>query len=125
MNRLSIIAALFALISLGGQSALAQSGYDLFQKGLVQERVKGDLDEAIRLYKQIAVQGLGPDRPLRPLHRLRRHPRPEPTRSVAPGSGPLTIIRILSALGAGRRWRSRPESSGALKGHKGIAQGLP
>ena len=56
MNRLSIIAALFALISLGGQSAFAQSGYDLFQKGLVQERVKGDLDEAIRLYKQIAEE---------------------------------------------------------------------
>jgi len=56
MNRLSIIAPLFALISLGGQSAFAQSGYDLFQKGLVQERVKGDLDEAIRLYKQIAEE---------------------------------------------------------------------
>ena len=53
MNRLSIIAAFFALLFFAGQSALAQSGYDLFQKGLVQERVKGDLDEAIRLYKQI------------------------------------------------------------------------
>ncbi|MHC4143342.1 MAG: tetratricopeptide repeat protein [Planctomycetota bacterium] len=53
MNRNTIIAAFFALVFLGGQSALAQSGYDLFQKGLVKERTEGDLDEAIRLYKQI------------------------------------------------------------------------
>ena len=53
MNRLSIIAAFFALVFLAGQNALAQSGYDLFQKGLVQERTEGDLNEAIRLYKQI------------------------------------------------------------------------
>ncbi|NIM94685.1 MAG: tetratricopeptide repeat protein, partial [Anaerolineales bacterium] len=53
MNRSSIIAALFALVFLAGQNALAQSGYELFQKGLVQERVKGDLDKAIRLYEQI------------------------------------------------------------------------
>jgi len=56
MNRLLIIAAFFALVLLGGQSALAQSGYDLFQKGLVQERTEGDLDEAIRLYKQIVEE---------------------------------------------------------------------
>jgi len=53
MNRQTIIAALFALVFLGGQSTLAQSGYDLFQKGLVQERAKGNLDEAIRLYQRI------------------------------------------------------------------------
>ncbi|MFC1792012.1 tetratricopeptide repeat protein [Planctomycetota bacterium] len=53
MNRSSIIAAFFALLFLIGQTALAQSGYDLFQKGLVQERTEGNLDEAIRLYKQI------------------------------------------------------------------------
>ena len=56
MNRLSIIAAFFALVFLAGQNALAQSGYDLFQKGLVQERTEGDLDEAIRLYKQIVEE---------------------------------------------------------------------
>jgi len=55
MNRLSIIAAFFALVFLAGQSALAQSGYDLFQQGLVKERTEGDLDEAIRLYKQIVA----------------------------------------------------------------------
>jgi len=56
MNRLLIIAAFFALVLLAGQSALAQSGYDLFQKGLVHERTEGDLDEAIRLYKQIVAE---------------------------------------------------------------------
>jgi len=56
MNRNTIIAAFFALLFLGGQNALAQSGYDLFQKGLVQERTEGDLDEAIRLYKQIVAE---------------------------------------------------------------------
>lgn len=55
MNRNTIIAAFFALLFLAGHSALAQSGYDLFQKGLVQERTEGDLDEAIRLYKQIVA----------------------------------------------------------------------
>jgi len=56
MKRLLIIAAFFALVFLSGQSVLAQSGYDLFQKGLVQERVEGDLDKAIRLYKQIVEE---------------------------------------------------------------------
>ena len=63
MNRRSIIAAFFALVFLGGQSTLAQSGYDLFQKGLVQERAKGNLDEAIRLYQQI-VEDFAGDRAL-------------------------------------------------------------
>ncbi|MBL7189143.1 MAG: PD40 domain-containing protein [Phycisphaerae bacterium] len=63
MNRLSIIAAFFALVFFAGQNALAQSGYDLFQKGLVQENVNGDLDEAIRLYKQI-VEDHTDERPL-------------------------------------------------------------
>ena len=53
MNRLIIIAAIFALVFITGHSALAQSGYDLFQKGLVAERTQGDLEEAIRLYEQI------------------------------------------------------------------------
>jgi Tol biopolymer transport system component len=53
MNRLTIIAAFFALLLLRGHSVLAQSGYDLFQKGLVKERTEGNLEEAIHLYKQI------------------------------------------------------------------------
>ena len=56
MNRNTIIAAFFSLVFLSGQNALAQSGYDLFQKGLVQERTEGNLDEAIRLYKQIVEE---------------------------------------------------------------------
>lgn len=55
MNRLLIITAFFALVFFAGQNALAQSGYDLFQKGLVQERVKGDLDEAIKVYERIII----------------------------------------------------------------------
>jgi Tol biopolymer transport system component len=56
MNRSTIITAFFALVFLGGQCALAQSGYNLFQKGLIQERVKGDLDEAIKVYERIIVK---------------------------------------------------------------------
>ncbi|MEE8325432.1 MAG: tetratricopeptide repeat protein [candidate division NC10 bacterium] len=56
MNRRTIIAAFFALVFLAGQCALAQSGYNLFQKGLIQERVKGDLDEAIKVYERIIVK---------------------------------------------------------------------
>jgi len=53
MKRFSVAAGFLALMCFLGQNALAQSGYDLFQKGLVQERATGDLNEAIRLYKQI------------------------------------------------------------------------
>jgi len=53
MNRNTIIATIFALVCLAGQNALAQSAHDVFQKGLVQERAQGDLNEAIRLYQQI------------------------------------------------------------------------
>ena len=56
MKRLLIIAAFFALLFLAGHSALAQSGYDIFQKGLVQERTEGNLKEAIRLYKQVIAE---------------------------------------------------------------------
>jgi hypothetical protein len=75
MNRSTIIVAFCALVFLGGQCALAQSGYNLFQKGLVQERVKGDLDEAIKVYERIIVKfpnnrprGKGPA-PYRPMLR--------------------------------------------------------
>jgi Tol biopolymer transport system component len=60
MNRSTII---LALVFLGGQCALAQSGYNLFQKGLIQERVKGDLDEAIKVYERIIVK-FPNDRPI-------------------------------------------------------------
>ncbi len=63
MNRNTLIAAIFAVVFLSGQNALAQSGYDLFQKGLVAERSKGDLDEAIQLYQRI-VEAHGDERAL-------------------------------------------------------------
>ena len=53
MKRLSIITVCLALAFLAEQRTFAQNGHDLFQKGLVQERTQGDLDEAIRLYQQI------------------------------------------------------------------------
>lgn len=53
MKRLSIITVSVALFSLSGQRTFAQNGYDLLQKGLVAERTRGDLDQAIRLYRQI------------------------------------------------------------------------
>ncbi len=42
---------------------LAQSGYDLFQKGLVKERAEGKLEEAIAIYQQV-VQKFKTDRAL-------------------------------------------------------------
>jgi Tol biopolymer transport system component len=42
---------------------LAQSGYDLFQKGLVKERAEGKLEEAIAIYQQV-VQKYKTDRAL-------------------------------------------------------------
>ena len=53
MNKLSIIAVCILLVCIFGHNVQAQSGYDLFQKGLVAERSQGDLEEAIQLYQQI------------------------------------------------------------------------
>jgi len=63
MKRLTIITVFLALVFLSGQRTFAQNGHDLFQKGLVQERTQGDLDEAIRLYQQI-VEDFKDDRTL-------------------------------------------------------------
>ena len=59
----AIIVAFFALFCLTAQNTLAQSGSDLFQKGLVQERVKGDLEEAIKIYDRI-LEKFPDDRPI-------------------------------------------------------------
>lgn len=59
----SSVAALFAIVSLGAQIAVAQNGYDLFQKGLVRERAEGNLQEAIELYKRVVAESTE-DRPL-------------------------------------------------------------
>lgn len=63
MNRSLIRVAFFVLVLMGGQNVLGQSGHDLFQKGLIQERTEGDLDKAIGLYQQI-VEDFPDDRPL-------------------------------------------------------------
>ncbi|MHC4995904.1 MAG: tetratricopeptide repeat protein, partial [Planctomycetota bacterium] len=63
MKRLPIIAAFVAVALWGVQGALAQSGHDLFQKGLIQEHAEGDLDKAIGLYKLI-IENFSDDRPL-------------------------------------------------------------
>ena len=47
-----LISAMLFLV-LGTGTTLAQNGYDLFQQALVQERVHGDLKEAIQLYQRI------------------------------------------------------------------------
>ena len=56
MNRTAIISVFFALVCLAGQNVHAQDGNDLFQKGLIQERAKGNLDEAIKVYKRIITK---------------------------------------------------------------------
>lgn len=48
----SLIAATLFLI-LGAGATAAQDGHDLFQQALVAERVKGDLEEAIQLYREV------------------------------------------------------------------------
>ncbi|MEK7753020.1 MAG: tetratricopeptide repeat protein [Acidobacteriota bacterium] len=47
------------ILALGGPAGLAQSGNDLFQKALVQERTEGNLAEAIKLYQRILAQHAG------------------------------------------------------------------
>ena len=63
MKRLTVIVVLFTSVFPSGRQVLAQSAHDLFQKGLVQERAQGDLNEAIRLYQQI-VEDFSDDRVL-------------------------------------------------------------
>lgn len=53
MKRLSILIAIFILLSFSFGSLSAQNGYDLFQKALAKERGEGKLEEAIALYKKV------------------------------------------------------------------------
>lgn len=46
----------FLLAALAATQVFAQSGYDLFQKGLVKERAQGDLKAAIQIYERIVKQ---------------------------------------------------------------------
>src|SRR5438067_5912775 len=56
MKKILILAIVVLLFGLGAGTALAQSGYDLFQKALVKERAVGDVEEALRLYQRIVKE---------------------------------------------------------------------
>ena len=56
MKRILMLATVVLLLALGAGTALAQSGYDLFQKALVKERAVGDVEEALRLYQRIVKE---------------------------------------------------------------------
>jgi Tol biopolymer transport system component len=59
MKKILMLATVVLLLALGAGTALAQSGYDLFQKALVKERAVGDVEEALRLYQQIVKEFAG------------------------------------------------------------------
>ncbi len=59
MKRILTLATVVLLLALGAGTALAQSGYDLFQKALVKERAVGDVEEALRLYQRIVKEFAG------------------------------------------------------------------
>src|SRR5437899_3360049 len=56
MKKFLMLATAVLLFALGAETALAQSGYDLFQKALVKERAVGDVEEALRLYQRIVSE---------------------------------------------------------------------
>jgi Tol biopolymer transport system component len=59
MKKILMLATVVLLLALGAGTALAQSGYDLFQKALVKERAVGDVEEALRLYQRIVKEFSG------------------------------------------------------------------
>ncbi len=63
MKKASIATATVLFVALSAGVAAAQSGYDLFQQGLIKERAEGNLDEAIKLYQRI-VREYASDRTL-------------------------------------------------------------
>lgn len=62
MKTLTVIMTVGALLALAPETAVAQSGYDLFQQALVKERADGNIEEAILLYQRIV--GFTADRAL-------------------------------------------------------------
>lgn len=56
MKSIRILAAVLMAVVLGASLTLAQSGYDLFQKGLVKERAEGNLQAAIQIYAHIVKE---------------------------------------------------------------------
>ncbi len=63
MKKISFLMILLLTLVCIVSLTLAQSGYDLFQKGLVKERAEGKLEEAIAIYRQV-VQKYKADRAL-------------------------------------------------------------
>lgn len=59
MKRILILVTAALILALCAGTALAQSGYDLFQKALVKERAIGDVEEALRLYQRIVKEFSG------------------------------------------------------------------
>jgi Tol biopolymer transport system component len=59
MKRILMLTTVVLLLALGAGTALAQSGYDLFQKALVKERAIGDVEEALRLYQRVVKEFAG------------------------------------------------------------------
>jgi Tol biopolymer transport system component len=56
MNKVRMILLGVLLLALSTSPVLAQSGHNLFQQALMQERTYGNLEEAIQLYRRIALE---------------------------------------------------------------------
>ena len=56
MKSIRILAAILLAVALCTVLTLAQSGYDLFQKGLVKERAEGDMQAAIQIFTRIVKE---------------------------------------------------------------------
>lgn len=63
MKKTAALATIALLTALGAGYTAPQSGQDLFQKALVQERTEGNLQQAIQLYQRI-VREFSDDHPL-------------------------------------------------------------
>jgi Tol biopolymer transport system component len=63
MKKISLLITVTLILAFGAGVAVAQSGYDLFQKALVKERAEGNIEEAIQLYQHI-VREFAEDRVL-------------------------------------------------------------
>lgn len=56
MKSIRLLVGIVLAVALGTGMTLAQSGYDLFQKGLVKERAEGNLQAAIGIFERIVKE---------------------------------------------------------------------
>jgi Tol biopolymer transport system component len=56
MKSIRFLVGMILAVALGTSLTLAQSGYDLFQKGLVKERAEGNLQAAIEIFERIVKE---------------------------------------------------------------------